>query len=114
MSSYMPVPMSARTELGRKVRSGELCRAEFGLGLAETIALVALVVRHRFGLDTCRADLDKILQSEGFHSAPGLDPLRRRRYIRETRRVANKSWFEPTVLGLQQVDWAGREVGAHG
>jgi hypothetical protein len=87
------------------------CFEAFGLTFGGLCSLVAIVARHRHGLETTRVDVEEFLRKE---EQTGTETgyfreLERLRLIRETRRAGNKRWYAPTSTGLAKVSHFGRQ-----
>lgn len=86
------------------------CFEAFGLTFGGLCSLVAVVARHRHGLETTRVEVEEFLHDEeqvGTETGYFRE-LERLRLIRETRRVGNKRWYVPTSTGLAKVAAYGR------
>lgn len=100
------------TPLGRAKRHSERCAAIFGFGWVELCALTVLVARFRCGHHvTSRLTVDEFIgEEEGLVlSNNALRNLERLAMVRDVGRLNGAITWEPTILGLQKLEWAGRE-----
>lgn len=82
MSDHPPIPFSEKTQRGKNRHWAERFLDEFGIGLVETAALVAIIARYRCNGDSSTlSEIAEFIQDEESLSISSLALLHRRGFI---------------------------------